>query len=349
MDETTTRLLFHQVSADAPVPAVVDLGKIVRRAERKRRRHRRWAAAAAAVSVLVLTSAVALVATGADRTQPLARPVGPSQGPNLTTAPTAFDPLRNAIRVNWLPTELPYLTQGVSRTEASFTASHRDGEMEYWVRLAARGHTTDFDLEFTPKMGATSVEGPEINGEPSRWYSAGTKRRELRWQWAPGAEGRVTLDDQPDALDIAVRIAKSAHVTETALRLPYTVDLPPSYRALQNGFGTRREELRAYDMTFQDSATGSIIGIGTASNTMTLDFEPNTVISNRPGQTKQDGEFARLRIRQPTVQFEISCNDRPKTAGSVVAATKRCRAVAESITLVADPLDWEDWPEATVR
>ncbi|TQS46827.1 hypothetical protein [Cryptosporangium phraense] len=346
MDETTTRVLFQQISADAPRPSAVDLHRVVRRAERRRRRHRRRVASVAGLTVLVLTSAVAVLVTGVgpDRTDIAAPAVpGPGYGPTLTSAPAEFDPARHAIQVGWLPSGNPYVTQQVSTTEVALIASDRDGESDYWIRLAPRGHA--LNQTFHGMQNASSVAGPEIGGEPSRWFTAaGTHEHELRWQWAPGAEAGVLVDDGPDALETAVRIATSTHVTDTALRLPFTIATPPAYRLDSVTFSRRGDELRTYGATYQDPATGSFIDVGVASNTLTLDFEPNAVIAHRPGQTIQDGEFSRVRVRQPTVQFEVSCAERPKTARSVAIATGTCRAAADTIRLVANPLRWDTWP-----
>ncbi|GAA0268156.1 hypothetical protein GCM10009539_63860 [Cryptosporangium japonicum] len=131
--------------------------------------------------------------------------------------------------------------------------------------------------------------------------------------------------------------------------MPYTLDVPDTYRTSQAGTYWRRDELRSFHWYFEDTTTGAIISTGASANTMTLDFEPNTVVADRPGQTTRDGDFAGVRVRQPTVQFGFGCDDRPKTAASIGVAAKRCRAVAESAELVADPLEFRTWPEARAR
>ncbi|WP_035856399.1 hypothetical protein [Cryptosporangium arvum] len=354
MDETTTRLLFHQVSASAPPAADVDLRRVVRRAERRRRRRQRGLAAMAAAVVLVVTGGVALLATGlgADRTPP-ARPAGPdvTYGPPLTVAPTAFDPLRHAIQVSGLPSGLPFVIGRVTRDEAFYLASRTYSGDDYRVRLAARGHPLE---EESGLIGRVSVPGPEIHGRPSRWYTStkdarGQATHELRWEWAPGARASVRLGDQPDALGVAARIAESARMTATPLRLPYTADVPAPFRPSAAGSSWRGRDLSTFSLEFDDPATGSVLGIGVASNSLTLDFEPNTEIHDQPGQTKRDGNFARVRVRQPTVQFGLDCDDKPYGAQSVGVAMARCVAVAESIDLVANPLRPDTWPRATVR
>ncbi|TQS43137.1 hypothetical protein [Cryptosporangium phraense] len=236
MNPNLLREVLAQVATDTPAETTVDSYRAAETAERLRRRRQRLVVAAAAALVLVVTATVALASAGLlDRPGPPARPAPEP----ARSAPPSFDPATTRLRIGFLPPGFDRWRQQLEAPGVRYqTTKDSTSGREIDVYLAARGAP----LVPTAPMGGPArpsdprpgdhVAGPTVLGRPSTWYprdiAAGDNRAgELRFTWAPGAVGSVTLWDVGDAMKIAARIAETLRLdAEQPTLLPFTMTRP---------------------------------------------------------------------------------------------------------------------------
>ncbi|GAA3386617.1 hypothetical protein [Cryptosporangium minutisporangium] len=237
MNETTLRTLLHDVAAETPETTAVDSYLAAETARRQlRSRQRLVTIGAAALVLLVTVAAVVVAAVVRDRPAP---PVVPGPKPSAPPAPTAFDPADTRLQMGFLP---PGFDRWVRRLESPGvrfqTTKDNTSGREIDVYLAARGAR----LASAPRMDGFAeptdpnpddrIAGPTVRGRESTWFprdiAAGKNRAgELRFTWAPGALGSVTLWDVGDAMNVAAKIAETLRVdVGVPTALPFTMIRP---------------------------------------------------------------------------------------------------------------------------
>ena len=349
MDESTTRGLLARVLAEAPPPAPVDLDQVIGLAEAYRRRRAHWVVATAAALVLVITVAVAALATGAGSERaapPASRPSAENARPG--TAPTQFDPAHSSLQVGGAPATLTERGTAVRTTSIVYYATSRSIASLQAV-VGAKGHLLQDPKAF---KDSKVVAGPVIHGHASKWYDLGHERYLLRWQWAPDAEAYVSLEETPDPLAVATRVASSMRVDlSTPTRLPFTLRSPSGFQLMEFETATSSITSPAATVAFggpgksfvsvNANRLGSGIGIG----------KPNTTYQGRPAritvQSNTEGvnnTFISVVMAFADLKVTGTCNHQPNTTITAAQLKALCLATTASVQRVADLRTPATWP-----
>ncbi|TQS46102.1 hypothetical protein [Cryptosporangium phraense] len=339
MDETRTRALLAEISADPAPPTGVDLDRVVALGRRRRHRPRQWVAAAAAAAVVIVTAVVFFRPTPADRPAPVVTaPVA---------APTTFNPLRTLIEPGWLPHELTQRIRNVTLQHENYLATGQGSE-EITIDLAVPGATS-------PLYGgaiASPVAGPDVNGAPSTW-TAGSSRGGpdsgwLTWDWAPGATAIVRVLGFDDPRAIAVRVASSLRVGGgKPMAMPFTVARPDGLALIQS----RIEHLVGaphVGIAFNgERGVAHAVSVGLEPGTPAGDLQENATVAGRSARVDAGSLEVRISQHSGSEVLTVSCQVRK---GSTVAAVRaECERVIGSVQRVGTFNTESTWSTSPVR
>ncbi|MFG1927798.1 hypothetical protein [Cryptosporangium sp. NPDC048952] len=217
MDDATVRDVLTDIAGKTPAYTNLDADLLYRYAVRRRQQRRAMASAAALVALIVVAVAVAVGTK--ERPTPVA---------GLQVVPSEFDPLEQRLEVGWLPQRGTTTTREASHDLELLSVSATGAKYEIQVYLAPAGKSIPARLQSTK---GNWVDGPDINGAPSRWYPSsrtdvGTGGR-LIWDWGKNAQAAVDVSLGDDQKDVAVKIARSVRADRiAAVRMPFQVTTP---------------------------------------------------------------------------------------------------------------------------
>jgi hypothetical protein len=321
-------------------------------AKRRRRRHTRLLTAAAACLVVVVCLTVAAFVTG-DRTD---HAVPPAVQPTASATPTpstdrhAFEPATDRLTVGWFPAGLRYRVTESAVDELTITAQPGVQPTTYArVEVAPAGRKVPFDRGVG---GATALTLPGRQIAGTRLYRLSDGSYQLRWQWAPGAPAILTMSkglgrSDPAAAQTALRIqAATRAVHDSPVRSPIALIRPAGIpvRVITQG-RPRNADVTVITMDFgldRNQPWAQVI----------LFLKPDTLARQIPWNVTLNAHRALIGPTGATIMVDLSpaivsvkCLPPRLTADRIA----RCRALAASARLVADPKKPSSWPALAVQ
>ncbi|GAA3390469.1 hypothetical protein [Cryptosporangium minutisporangium] len=365
MDESRTRALLTGVVDTAPPPAPVDVRRVIEMAQARERARTRWVITTAAALVLVVTVAVTslMLGTGTDRA---ASPAGPGQEQRLKieklpaekphgslplpgTVPTRFDLLRSELLVGEVPDELSERGTWVRFTSLGFYASA--GNKDVSIAVGSRG------AKLTGELGnkiEKTIAGPSINGYPSTLNFWGQDWGwELRWNWAPDAQARVSVRGFPEPEKLAAKVATAVRVNLTGhARLPFTLRAPTGgllseFQATIDLSGKRRKP--SATATYAGPGSGFIsvntnpLGTGIGKADSVYEDRPARIKHERSGNG-QGGTFSTMVMAADDLKVTGTCNYNPNPDVTAEEFKELCLSTTASTQRVGNFENASSWP-----
>ncbi|MFI5956336.1 hypothetical protein [Cryptosporangium sp. NPDC051539] len=344
MDETRTRALLAEISADPSPPTEVDLDRVVVLGRRQRRRTGRWVAAAAAVVVLVVAgTTVALLRPDPVRPAPAVTAPAP---PPVTAAPTSFDPLRTLIEPGWLPEELKQVTHTVSPTRETYEVwGYTWGDIT--IDLVVPGTKGPFYGGQT----AAPVPAPKVNGVPSTW-TAGPKGKSgggwLTWEWAPGAQAVVRVLGFEDARTVAVRVASSTRAgAGKPVTMPFTVRRPTGLTLVHTSVARVLGSPEAQISFNGDGGAAHAVTVALAPGPPSPPLDVNATLNGVPVRIEETSLEVTIQRQSGPDVYTVTCQVRK--GHSVAEVRAECERVGGSLRPVGSLADDSTWTTTPVR
>jgi hypothetical protein len=243
------------------------------------------------------------------------------------------------MRLSGVPSTMTDSGTAVRTTALVYYATTREGG-DLHVMAGAKGHPL-YDLRSFSKSKV--VDGPSINGHPSKWYDLKADGYLLLWQWAPGAEGYLALRMLPNALPLATRLARSMTVDLAApVRMPFTVQAPMGYQLSEFETVTYAGACRAATVAYGGPA-GSYISI-TANPLGGGIGKPTTTYHGRPARTAQEADLTTTLMAAGDLKARGMCSYRANPTITAAQVKALCLATTASVKRTADLQAVKTWP-----